>query len=116
MVGHTGNFDATVAAMEALDHAVGDVVDALMAAQGIAVILADHGNAEEMWTEKNGVRMAKTAHTLNPVPFVIVDPRPTPGYQLAPGLAEAGLANVAATLCYLLGWVPPADFAPAVIG
>ena len=104
MVGHTGDLPAVIAAMEALDAQLHRLEQAVTAAGGILVVLADHGNADDM---------TKTAHTLNPVPFVIVDP--SANYALRP-LDEPGLANVAATLCVLLGIDPPVDYEPSLIG
>lgn len=69
MVGHTGVFDAAVAAVEAVDTCVGRMVEAIMAKGGIAFITADHGNADKM-LEKDGTPF--TAHTTNPVPFIVV--------------------------------------------
>ncbi len=114
MVGHTGNFDATVKSVEVTDECVHDIINAVSAKRGITVILADHGNADEMFTEKNGIRTPKTAHTLNPVPFAIVDPNYNGEYELA-DLPNAGLANVAATLCNLLGYEAPEGYEPSLI-
>ncbi|NBV82796.1 2,3-bisphosphoglycerate-independent phosphoglycerate mutase [bacterium] len=114
MVAHTGNLEATIRSVETTDQCVRRIIDAVNAQGGITVVLADHGNADEMFTEKNGVRTPKTSHTLNPVPFAIVDSRGTSGYQLA-DVPNAGLANVAATLCQLLGYDAPPDYAPSLI-
>ncbi len=112
MVGHSGNFQAAVEAVEVTDQCVQKLLDAILALDGIAIVLADHGNADEMFTEKNGVRLVKTAHTLNPVPCAIV------GNQLQVQLAHpshAGLANIAATICNLLGYEAPKDYEPSLI-
>ncbi len=69
MVGHTGIFDAAVAAVEAVDTCVGRMVDAILAKGGAALITADHGNADKMY-EPDGAPF--TAHTTNPVPFIVV--------------------------------------------
>lgn len=114
MVGHTGVFDAAVTACEVTDTCVGTLLNTLKKLGGIAVILADHGNADEMFIEKNGIREPKTAHTLNPVPFAIVDPNYSGQYSLA-NIPDAGLANVAATLCELLGFHPPTEYAPSLL-
>ncbi len=68
MVGHTGDFDATVKAVKTVDECVGKVTEKIIAKGGIALITADHGNADDMWDETEGV---VTAHSTNPVPFVI---------------------------------------------
>lgn len=114
MVGHTGVFEAAVTACEVTDLCVGHLIDVVRDMGGIVVVLADHGNADEMFTEKNGHREPKTAHTLNPVPFAIVDSAYAGDYVLA-DIPDAGLANVAATLCELLGFHPPANYAPSLI-
>ena len=69
MVGHTGIFDAAVQAVEAVDTCVGKMVDAILAKGGVALITADHGNADKMY-EADGSPF--TAHTPNPVPFIVV--------------------------------------------
>ncbi|MBL0174204.1 MAG: 2,3-bisphosphoglycerate-independent phosphoglycerate mutase [Ignavibacteria bacterium] len=114
MVGHTGNYEAAVEAIETVDACVGELVDRVIALRGIAVVTADHGNSDEMFTEKNGVRTPKTSHTLNPVPFCIIDARPDPPYRLA-DVAHPGLANVAATLLNLLGYTPPDDYERSLV-
>jgi len=102
MVGHTGNLEATIASMEAVDESVAFLLAEMKALGGVTVILADHGNCDCMYKEKKGVQTPHTAHTLAPVPFVIVDERGDVNYELV--IPEgAGLANVAATLCQLLG-------------
>ncbi|MGA0242547.1 MAG: 2,3-bisphosphoglycerate-independent phosphoglycerate mutase, partial [Candidatus Marinamargulisbacteria bacterium] len=104
MVGHTGNLSATVRSMVVVDEQIERLRQAVASANGILVILADHGNADDM---------SQTAHTLNPVPFVIVDA--SPDYALLP-MDNPGLSHVAATLCYLLGFVPPSNYDPSLIG
>ncbi|MBI5648261.1 MAG: 2,3-bisphosphoglycerate-independent phosphoglycerate mutase [Ignavibacteriae bacterium] len=114
MVGHTGNYAAAVEAVETVDAGVARLVQKTLALGGIVVITADHGNSDEMFTEKNGVRTPKTSHTLNPVPFCILDSRPQPPYRLA-SVPSAGLANVASTLCNLLGYTAPSEYEPSLI-
>ncbi|WP_336002118.1 2,3-bisphosphoglycerate-independent phosphoglycerate mutase [Halorientalis halophila] len=102
MVGHTGDFDAAVAAVEAVDEQVGRLVDALGEAGAHALVTADHGNADDMGTPEN----PHTAHTLNPVPFAYLDPEGTDGGRVA---REGGtLADVAPTMLELLGVEKPA--------
>jgi len=99
MVGHTGVWGATISALETLDVALGRLSNAVIDAGGILVITADHGNAEEkIDAEGNPL----TAHTTNPVPFVLVAPQPL-------GTLESGkLGDIAPTLLPLLGLaVPP---------
>ncbi|MDH5259149.1 MAG: 2,3-bisphosphoglycerate-independent phosphoglycerate mutase, partial [Gammaproteobacteria bacterium] len=100
MVGHTGNFDATVKAIEALDVCVGKVVDSIIAAGGEVLITADHGNAEQMADVESG--QAHTAHTTNLVPFIYV------GREAE--LASIGsLSDVTPTMLYLMGIDKPAE-------
>ena len=103
MVGHTGDLQAVIESMEAVDTCIEQLAAAVKKAGGILVVLADHGNADDM---------TKTAHTLNPVPFVIVDDEAA--YKLA-DVDTPGLANVAATLCNLLGFDAPAHYDDSLI-
>lgn len=102
MVGHTGDLDATVAAVEAVDAAVGQMVDAIMAKGGCALITADHGNAEQMLDPVTG--KVHTAHTTNPVHLVACG-EVLKGRRLRSG---GGLATVAPTALELLGIERPA--------
>jgi len=102
MVGHTGVFSAAVLAVEAVDSAVGAVVAAIRARGGVALITADHGNAESM-VDSDGATPF-TAHTLCEVPLVCVG-------EGVVALAEAGsLADVAPTLLDLIGISRPAEW------
>ncbi|MCP5026378.1 MAG: 2,3-bisphosphoglycerate-independent phosphoglycerate mutase [Actinomycetia bacterium] len=114
MVGHTGNLDATIEAMEAQDACMGELMEVIDELGGALVYTADHGNADIMYTEHDGQRSPKTSHTLSPVPFAIHDPAPTGGYRIDPP-ADAGLSNVAATLFNLLGYEAPTDYRPGLI-
>ncbi|MDP4108892.1 MAG: 2,3-bisphosphoglycerate-independent phosphoglycerate mutase [Bacillota bacterium] len=99
MVGHTGIFDAAKAAVEAVDACVGKTLEAIMKAGGMALITADHGNAERMY-EDDGVTPF-TAHTTNPVPFAIV------GADVK--LKEGRLCDIAPTMLDLIGLSKPAE-------
>lgn len=115
MVGHTGSMDAAIIAVETVDQCVGALLTAVKDIGGIAVITSDHGNADEMFTiDKNGVKSVKTAHSLNPVPFIIYDPLYLGEYRMA-DLKEKGLSNIAATLLNLLGYEKPEDYDPSLI-
>lgn len=115
MVGHTGVMEATIIAVETVDQCVGELLDVVKELEGIAVVTSDHGNADEMFTiDKDGRKRIKTAHTLNPVPFVIYDPAYQAEYQMAHGDGE-GLSNVAATLLNLLGYEKAGDYDPSLI-
>lgn len=114
MVGHTGVTEAIIKSVEAVDEGLAKILNVIRQTNGIALVLADHGNADEMFTVKNGKRQVSTAHSLNPVPCAIVDPNYQGEYQMA-DLKERGLANVAATLLNLLGFEAPKDYAPSLI-
>ena len=114
MVGHTGIMGAAIEAMETVDQCVGRLLQVVEELDGIAIITADHGNSDEMWTEKNGVRQVKTAHTLNPVPFIIVDKNYAGEYKMA-DIDNAGLSNIAGTLLNLLGYANVADYDVSLI-
>ena len=99
MVGHTGIFEAAKAAVEAVDACVGRVTDAIAKMGGVALITADHGNAERMLDEDGS---PFTAHTTNPVPFCVV------GHPCS--LREGGrLADIAPTMLRLLGIPQPSE-------
>ena len=82
------------------------------------MVLADHGNAELMFTEKDGKREPMVAHTLNPVPCIVKDYSGANAFQLvSPEKPKiAGLSNVAATLLNLLGFEKPAAYDDSLIG
>ena len=114
MVGHTGVGPAAVEAVTTVDNCVGRLLDVVKKLNGIAVITADHGNADELFALKNGNKIIKTSHTLNKVPFIIVDYEYNDEYKIA-SLENPGLSNVAATICNLLGYEKPIDFDPSLI-
>jgi 2,3-bisphosphoglycerate-independent phosphoglycerate mutase len=100
MVGHTGNMEAAEKAIEALDQCIPQVIDAVLELGGQVILTADHGNADCMLDE-NGQIM--TAHSLNPVPFLVISRDPVT-------LMEGGvLADVAPTLLDLMGIDKPAE-------
>jgi 2,3-bisphosphoglycerate-independent phosphoglycerate mutase len=125
MVGHTGAFDATVVAVETVDLQLARLVKAVEEMQGILVVTADHGNADEMYQrdkkgnvqrDKHGTPVVKTSHTLNPVPFLIHDPMRGDRYEIDPTrVAHPGIANVTATCIELLGFVPPDDLESSLL-
>jgi 2,3-bisphosphoglycerate-independent phosphoglycerate mutase len=114
MVGHTGVLEAAIVAVETVDECVGRLISTVNELGGITIVTADHGNADEMFTIKNGKKEVKTAHTLNPVPFVIVDSGYKGEYKMA-NLPRKGLTNVAATICNLLGFEKPEEYDPSLI-
>jgi 2,3-bisphosphoglycerate-independent phosphoglycerate mutase len=102
MVGHTGDFEAAVAAVEAVDEQLGRLVDAVAAAGGHVVVTADHGNADDMGTPED----PHTAHTANPVPLVYRSPAGDDGGRRV--RAGGSLCDVAPTLLELVGVDAPA--------
>ncbi len=114
MVGHTGVVKAAIEAVEAVDQGLAKILPVIDELDGVAVITADHGNADEMFTEKNGKKAVKTAHTLNPVPFIIYDPNYSGEYKLRE-IDTPGLTNIAGTLFNLLGFENVEDYDPSLI-
>ncbi len=124
MVGHTGDLNATIAAVQVLDLQLARLKRVIDELDGILVITADHGNADEMFQHgkdgtilcegDSGRAVVKTSHSLSAVPLMIYDPNQRGQYELMPkGVsgsldAHAGIANVMATCIELLGYVPPA--------
>ena len=112
MVGHTGNFRAATMAIEAVDLQLARLLPVIDALGGVALITADHGNADEMYEidkktgqpakNPDGSFKAKTAHTLNPVPLVLYD-NVSAGRLGLKQTPSAGLSNIAATIANLLG-------------
>lgn len=112
MVGHTGNMDATVIGVEAVDLALARMIHTIDETGAVLVITADHGNADQMLEKnKKGVLQPRTAHSLNPVPFIIYN---SDVKELSPE-GEIGLANVAATVAELLGFEPEKCWKPSLI-
>ncbi|MBQ9886715.1 MAG: 2,3-bisphosphoglycerate-independent phosphoglycerate mutase [Lachnospiraceae bacterium] len=102
MVGHTGVESAAIAAVEAVDECVGKAVDAIKEVGGQMFICADHGNAEQLIDYETGAPF--TAHTTNPVPFIIVNADPS--YRLREG---GCLADIAPTLIEMMGMEQPKE-------
>ena len=123
IVGHTGNFFATKISMEALDLCLERILKAVDDAQGVAIITADHGNADEMYeinkktdkavTDGNGKFKAKTSHTLNPVPCYFYDNFYSDKYEFIEG--SYGLANIAATVVTMVGLNPPSIWESSMV-
>ena len=125
MVGHTGNLQATRCSMEALDLQLKRIIDVVDKLHGVALITADHGNADEMYEmdkktkqpkpEKDGSFKSKTSHTLNPVPCIIYDNFYSENYTVKADNGQFGLANVAATMVNLLGYEAPEMWNESII-
>ena len=114
MVGHTGVPISIRIAVESVDLCLHRLLKAIEGARGVAMITADHGNADCMWTEKNGKRTPMVAHTKNPVPFIIKDYSGANRLSLNE-VSGPGLSNVAATICNLLGYEAPEEYDPSLI-
>ena len=102
MVGHTGVLPAAIEAIEVIDKCVGEIVTFIKEADGVLFICADHGNAEQLVDYETGLPL--TAHTTNPVPFILVNADPQ--YKLREG---GCLANIIPTLIELMGMEKPAE-------
>jgi len=125
MVGHTGVYSAARIAVETVDLCLGRLMKALKRAGGLLLVTADHGNADEMYEmdkktgavkrNPDGRPKAKTAHTLNPVWFIVYDPSEQISIRLNPEVADRSLTNIAATCFQLLGIEPPEIFDPPLL-
>lgn len=105
MVGHTGNYEATLKALEALDHCLSQVIGAAESSGYHVILTADHGNAEEMKDEQGRIH---TQHTLNPVPAIWVQPNSAIAPQKSrTALHDGILSDVMPTLCKLMGLKTP---------
>lgn len=122
MVGHTGSFQAARIAMETVDLCLGRLLPVIDELGGMAIIIADHGNCDEMYEIKKGKVVlnpdgrpkAKTSHTLNPVPCIFYDNTDNRvNYKIKDG--QFGLSNVAATALYLMGLNAPAGWDESIL-
>ena len=111
MVGHTGVISAVITAMECVDESVGRIIKAADRLGYLVLVTADHGNADQMTETKKGKTSIRTAHSLNPVPFIIYDPDEK--HELKEG--KFGLANVAPTIATLLGLEKPACWEESMV-
>lgn len=123
MVGHTGVLQAAQLAVEAVDLSLGRIIPVVERARGVLVVTADHGNSDDMAerdengqpkTCEDGRVKPKTSHTLNPVELFVFDASGR-DVALRDDLADAGLANVAATLIELLGYEAPSIYDPSLL-
>ena len=123
MVGHTGDLLAVEISVETVDLCLGRLIKAIEKSNGILIVTADHGNADEMYEVGNDGKLkvdgdgnpkSKTSHTLNPVPCYIYDPAGTAKVRLVP-LESPGVSSLAATAIACLGFEPPEDYDPAIV-
>ncbi len=127
MVGHTGDFAAAVSAVGAVDLCLARLLPWVEEKKAILLVTADHGNADQMFQvdsktgayvldPKTGAPAPLTSHTLNPVPFLVYDPLGREkDYRMRTDLPVPGLANVAATVLDLMGYLPPEEFEPSLL-
>ncbi|TGK33417.1 2,3-bisphosphoglycerate-independent phosphoglycerate mutase [Leptospira gomenensis] len=122
MVGHTGNYPATVQAMEFMDGCIERLWKVCEKQNIVLFLTADHGNADEMYQldkkgnvepDSKGNPVPKTSHTLNPVPFSVLDPEN--GLGLDSQIENPGLANVAATILDVMGYETPDGYHPSLL-
>ena len=111
MVGHTGVMDAVVYAMECVDNGLKAILEAADKYGYTVLITADHGNADQMTETKKGKTSVRTAHSLNPVPFIIYDT--DKNWEIKDG--AYGLANVAPTVVKMMGLTAPACWEESMI-
>lgn len=122
MVGHTGNFQATVDSLEYLDKCITKIIQAADRSETVVLITADHGNADEMFQlDKKGnvllspinIPVPKTSHTLNPVNFSLYDPKKR--FSLNESVPNPGLGNISATILDLLGYETPEGYLESLL-
>jgi 2,3-bisphosphoglycerate-independent phosphoglycerate mutase len=114
MVGHTGVPAAVRVAVECVDLGLARIAPAVEKAKGVLMVTADHGNADVLFTEKNGKRSTHVAHSLNPVPFIVKDYSGADSWEPS-DVQGPGLSNVAATICNILGYEAPEGYDPSLV-
>ena len=130
MVGHTGDLRATIIALEALDLSLSRLLKGVERLGGVALVTADHGNAEQMFERDKktgalllndqGAPKALTSHTLNPVPLTLFDPHKRAPQLMSLEVCQArgltpGLANIASTTLEVLGFQAPEGYEPSLL-
>ena len=123
MVGHTGDLLAVEISVEATDLCIGRLIDAIKKVNGILIVTADHGNADEMYEldnegkpkmDSNGDPKIKTSHTLNPVPCYIYDASGQLPLQLS-DVGDLGISSLASTVMTCLGFEPPENYDASIV-
>lgn len=125
MVGHTGDKQATISALETVDQCVGQIVQAAQETNCILLVTADHGNADEVyqWDKKKKIYkkdahnqyIVSTSHSLNPVPFCLVDPQHEWSLLGESGTNLGGLAQIGGTILELCGLEVPSHYLPSLV-
>ena len=126
MVGHTGALDATVAAVEHVDDCVGSLIEATRQANGILLLTADHGNADQMFSlnkktgeyaeNQDGHRSPHTSHSLNPVPVWLFDAASEQTLKTGSGpTVTGGIAQIGGTILHLFGIPRPKEYLPSLL-
>jgi 2,3-bisphosphoglycerate-independent phosphoglycerate mutase len=122
MVGHTGDREASIVAVECVDIQIGRIMRQIREQRGALIVTADHGNCDEMYEhdaeghekhDERGRPLVKTSHSLNRVPFYVF--APGTNLHLDAGAKDPGLANLAGTVLQLLGFDAPEDYAPSLL-
>ena len=115
MVGHSGNFNAAVVAVNIIDLMLGRLINACQQHGIKLIVTADHGNCDEMYEQNDqGEQLPKTSHTLSAVPFYFYDPHTPTDYQLT-DIADPTLANVAASVLIAMQLPASDDFYPSLL-
>jgi 2,3-bisphosphoglycerate-independent phosphoglycerate mutase len=124
MVGHTGNLDASVIAVEAVDLCLARIIPVIEKLDGALIVTADHGNCDEMFEVdrksgdfkrgSTGELRSKTSHTLNAVPCYVYVPGDD-SLRLNDQLKNPGIANISATSFELLGYERPEGYEPSIL-
>ena len=124
MVGHTGDLLAVEISVEAVDLCLGRLIKAVKQTEGILIVTADHGNADEMYeigkdgqqkVDAAGNPKVKTSHTLNPVPCYIYDPADSANIRKSDAAGQLGISSLAATIIKCLGFEPPEDYDSSIV-
>ncbi len=124
MVGHTGDLDAAIEAMEVVDWCLGRLEETVRNVGGTMIVTADHGNVDmmlevdkktgEIKLDSEGRPVVKTSHTLSPVPWLLIGSEGE-DFELNPEVDNPGLGNIAASILFLLGFEAPAEYLPSLI-
>lgn len=127
MVGHTGNYEAALIAVETVDLMIGRIIEVAKVTGTIVMVTADHGNADEMFDAKekdfpNWQELSldkrptpKTSHTLSPVPFAVFDPLSSTAWKINPAVKNGSLGNIANTVLTLLGMSERDLYLPSLV-